>query len=116
MPPEPITIFPLGWTRPYSSVTAYAPETMGEVPALTLPETVTTTELPFGGHRVFGVAVHVVLGGVCSTPLILVIVTPPVPPGSTKGAGGGKEVAGMPPVVWLYVSIQVHSYKGGEAR
>ena len=57
-------MLPLGWIWPYSSITPYA-ETRPEVPGVMIPDTVTKTDLPLGGHRVFGVAAQLTLGGVC---------------------------------------------------
>jgi hypothetical protein len=66
----------------------YAEAVRPDVPAVMLPDTVTETDLPLGGQSVFGVAVQVAVGGVCVTPLMLVIITPPVPFPST-----GMELA-----------------------
>ena len=66
------------------------------MPGMIVPDTVTKTDLPLGGQRVFGVAVQLTLGGVCGTPFMLVIVMPPVPlRGSTRKS---LFMAGMPPV------------------
>jgi hypothetical protein len=45
-------------------MTLYVEVTRLDVPAVMLPDTVTTTGLPFGGQSVFGLAVQVVVGGV----------------------------------------------------
>src|SRR5690349_18768921 len=72
---------PLGCACPYSSVTAYVVPSEGIacVPGIIPPDIVTRTDLLLGGQRAPGVAVQVTEGGVCGTPLIFVIVTPPVP-------------------------------------
>jgi len=51
-------IGPLGCISPYSSVTEYAAVLAftPELVSLITPETVTGTDLPFGGHNVFGLA------------------------------------------------------------
>src|SRR2546423_15686339 len=90
-------MLPLGWTFPYSSITLYLMPfgTRGDVPGLILPDMVTKTDLPFGGHSEFGLAAQLTLGGVCGTPFMLVIVTPPVP---LPGAGGAPlAVSATPP-------------------
>ena len=59
---------PRGCTSPYSSFTAkatlftFTPEPVSVI----LPEIVTGVILPFGGHKTFGVAERVMVGGVVS--------------------------------------------------
>src|SRR2546426_9534003 len=68
---------PCGCTSPYSSFTAYAalfaftPEPVSVI----MPETVTGTILPFGGHKTFGVAERVITGGVVSAVLFSITAT-----------------------------------------
>jgi hypothetical protein len=57
---------PLGWTDPYSSITANVavPGLTPEVVSVIVPEIVTGTILPLGGHNVLGFGTSVIVGGV----------------------------------------------------
>ena len=51
-----------------------------------VPETVTGTILPFGGHKTLGVAERVITGGVVSAVLLSSTATVPGPPKIEKSA------------------------------